>query len=294
MREIHGYSQYGNVIHSQYRLRSLPITCSLAVVGYGAGFIWWLMKKHDLPAMMWYWGDWFKALDVQSLPREIRCTWFEMIGKMHESSEYGILLVNGKPPEKEMLARMLGFGENIDLLNHHLNLLDNYGVYSKRESDGAIYCRRMVHDADVREKRRKAGQKGGNPLLLDNHLVKQQDNQIPENENETEKNKPLRVKKSYAEAVSMFPEEYSKLRAKNSNRFVQACITELNNYKMSSGKKYKSDYHAIMNWVIDKIHAKFGSMPDPKKIEDYQVPEKDRVDPKEIKKLFEGIIKPIP
>jgi len=152
--------------------------------------MWCELKKHDLPAMMWYWGDWFKASDVQALPRDVRCTWFEMIGRMHESKEYGYLLLNGKAPTDEMLAQMLGYGSNTDLLNQHLNLMDNYGVYSRREQDGAIYCRRMLHDAKVREERRKSGRKGGNPKLLDNRSVKQKDNQkvnqIPEDESESE------------------------------------------------------------------------------------------------------------
>jgi hypothetical protein len=42
-------------------------------------------------------------------------------------------------------------------------------------------------------------------------------------------------------------------------------IKTLHNYKMSSGKRYKSDYHAIFTWVIDKYNKekkpqKFGSM----------------------------------
>ena len=42
-------------------------------------------------------------------------------------------------------------------------------------------------------------------------------------------------------------------------------IKTLHNYKMSSGKKYKSDYHAIFTWVIDKYNKekkpqKIGSM----------------------------------
>jgi hypothetical protein len=42
-------------------------------------------------------------------------------------------------------------------------------------------------------------------------------------------------------------------------------IKTLHNYKMSSGKKYKSDYHAIFTWVLDKYNKekkpqKIGSM----------------------------------
>lgn len=61
------------------------------------------------------------------------------------------------------------------------------------------------------------------------------------------------AKKNYAEAVTMTEEEYQKLTEQHSKAFVDKCIEILNNYKLSSGKPYRSDYHAILNWVVERV-----------------------------------------
>lgn len=66
------------------------------------------------------------------------------------------------------------------------------------------------------------------------------------------KSKP-REKKNYADVVTLTDNEYAKLMSVHSKPFVDKCIEVLNNYKMSNGKKYKSDYHAILSWVIEKV-----------------------------------------
>lgn len=126
------------------------------------------MKKDDLPFMPWSWGDWFKATDVQALPRNIRCTWFEMIGRMWECSPRGYLLINGMVPTDEEYAQMLGFGGDIPGVKATLNHLLSRGICSKRENDGALFCRRIVNFDANRQVFVNFGKKGGNPLLKDN------------------------------------------------------------------------------------------------------------------------------
>ena len=65
--------------------------------------------------------------------------------------------------------------------------------------------------------------------------------------------KKAQNKKNYAEAVTMTEEEYQKLMSQHTKAFVDKCIEILNNYKLSSGKRYKSDYHTILNWVIERV-----------------------------------------
>jgi hypothetical protein len=61
-------------------------------------------------------------------------------------------------------------------------------------------------------------------------------------------------KVEFAEAVTMTQEEHDKLKEQlGSVEAVSWCINKLNNYKLSSGKKYKSDYRAILSWVIDSL-----------------------------------------
>ncbi len=57
----------------------------------------------------------------------------------------------------------------------------------------------------------------------------------------------------YGEYVSMTEDEYKSLVERVGQKGADACIEKLNNYKGSSGKKYTSDYRAILNWVIGEI-----------------------------------------
>ena len=66
------------------------------------------------------------------------------------------------------------------------------------------------------------------------------------------------------ETVSLTIEEMEKIeeRYKGNSKWA---IETLHNYKMSSGKRYKSDYHALIGWVYDKYlkekkPQKIGSM----------------------------------
>ena len=66
-----------------------------------------------------------------------------------------------------------------------------------------------------------------------------------------DKNKKIYIQ--YAEFVKMTEEEYNKLVAKYGEKKVKRMIEVLDNYKGATGKKYKSDYRAILNWVADKV-----------------------------------------
>lgn len=72
-------------------------------------------------------------------------------------------------------------------------------------------------------------------------------------------------KKSYAEAVTMTETEYQKLSEQHTSAFVDKCIEVLNNYKLSNGKRYKSDYHAILSWVIERVTKDYPQLDKPVK-----------------------------
>lgn len=67
------------------------------------------------------------------------------------------------------------------------------------------------------------------------------------------KGKKEEEKIHFAEFVSMTNAEYDKLVSTYGKDFADQCINSLDNYKGSTGKKYKSDYRAILSWVIDKV-----------------------------------------
>jgi hypothetical protein len=116
------------------------------------------------PSMQWYPADWRKDTAVQMLSFHDRGVWFELINIMHESSERGVLVINGAPMPEDALSRLLGLDKQT--FNQTLSNLLTYGVAKQRGEDGAIYCKRMVEDEKLSQLRRNAGKLGGNPNLV--------------------------------------------------------------------------------------------------------------------------------
>lgn len=72
-----------------------------------------------------------------------------------------------------------------------------------------------------------------------------------------EAKEPLPKKIKYADDVLLTETEYSALIAKlGSKQAADECIEILSNYKGATGRKYKSDYKAILNWVVDKYRER--------------------------------------
>ena len=61
---------------------------------------------------------------------------------------------------------------------------------------------------------------------------------------------PKAPKKMYAENVKMTESEYNNLVGRYSEEGARWMITKLDNYKAARGMVYKSDYRAILNWVV--------------------------------------------
>lgn len=62
------------------------------------------------------------------------------------------------------------------------------------------------------------------------------------------------IKNIYAENVSLTSIEYQKLIDEHGEGKTKRMIQILDNYKGANGKKYKSDYRAILNWVVDRVN----------------------------------------
>jgi len=129
-------------------------------------------KKKDLPAMPFYVGDWLKDPVIRILSHEERGIWLDMLCLMWESKERGYLTINGKPFTDDMLARALS------LVNHELTsrltYFEELALFSRRETDKAIYSRKILQIVELSEKRKNAGKQGGNPNLLNQELTKKQ------------------------------------------------------------------------------------------------------------------------
>lgn len=118
-----------------------------------------MTKKHDLPAMPFYVGDWRKAPDIRSLSLEERALWFEMLCLMWESPRRGYLTIDGTAPiDDETLGRMIG--EHSFVITKIKHVLASRNVFSVEEETNILFNRRMVRDEKIRESRSTAGSYG--------------------------------------------------------------------------------------------------------------------------------------
>lgn len=99
---------------------------------------------------------------------------------MHSSEQRGKLLLNGKPMPTEVLARHLALDKQ--RLEQTLENLLTYGVASIDEDTGALINRRMVKDEHIRQVRKEAGAKGGNPNLLNQNANQKASKQASKNQ----------------------------------------------------------------------------------------------------------------
>ena len=75
-----------------------------------------------------------------------------------KSGRYGFVLLGGKPPSTEDLARLVG--APVEEVAAMIEELECRGIFS-RDRNGTIYCRRMVRDERERPAKIKAGKIGG-------------------------------------------------------------------------------------------------------------------------------------
>lgn len=105
-----------------------------------------------------------KDPSLRACSLEARGLWIDIICLMFESPIRGELRhANGNPITETQLGRICG--ADALLIQKITTELSDAGVYSKSD-DGALVCRRMVRDEEIRKIRAEAGKSGGNPALL--------------------------------------------------------------------------------------------------------------------------------
>lgn len=166
---------------------------------------------------------------------------------------------------------------SIDIEKYINDCIEDYKLFKKE--DKKFYSNSLLKRMAIKnEKSVIAREKAQKRWNKDNATVMQQQcnsiqkdmqqqcssnaNKIKESkvkENKINKNKIKKEqeeKKHFAEFVTMTNAEKEKLISTYGEEFTNQCISILDNYKGSSGKTYKSDYRAILSWVVDKIKEK--------------------------------------
>lgn len=227
------------------------------------------MAKNKAQMMPFDTSDWLRCPELKVLPPDIRGLWMDMLCYMWESVERGVMVKpTGDIYTQDEIVRMLG--KDASGSDTWLDRLIIGGVCGVRV-DGAIYSRRMVRSAEISQKRREAGIKGGSTtkskvftqkppepkqtapvqaeLPLDVEVV------TPPPLTQEQREKAAKAKKyNYADCVTLTRDEYAKLCESFGVDAAKRMIEILDNYKGSKGKKYKSDYKAILNWVVDRYN----------------------------------------
>lgn len=231
---------------------------------------------------------WLSDPRINTLSLMAKGVWVTMLCYMWESSQRGMLVKpNNTPYTLNELVVLLGLTDDEplqELIDCGVLPLNHKGVY---------YSADMVKQADISEKRRNAGKKGGDAMkqrLTENDkapFTEKENDVVPPTPKEpppkhtqqeqpllfsndtgsenvppplTEKQKQLIEKKRkyhYAECVTLTRDEYAKLCAEHTEDGAKRMIEMLDNYKGSKGKRYKSDYKAILNWVVDKYNEEY-------------------------------------
>lgn len=135
------------------------------------------------PAFQFYPADWLNDIKLQSCSLQAQGLLVNLMCLMHQSDKYGYLLINGINPPPKVLLKLLRFDPEKPQKRFQkwLQELIEWGVLQKTD-EGVYFCKRMVKDEALRQVRRRAGKKGGNPNLLnqkDNQEVNQVSNQNP-------------------------------------------------------------------------------------------------------------------
>lgn len=203
--------------------------------------------RRKLPYLPFYPNDWLSDTNLSMCSRAARSVWIDMICRMWMADKRGYLVHEGKALTEVQLKKL--FGEQ-DVMSLIQELLDN-GVVSKT-GDGVLYSRKIVRMEDKRVKMTEIGRLGGNPSLIKHSGEAER--------RPSRERKPS--KKKLAEFVSLTEEERAKLVAEHGEEGTKRIIEILNNYKGSSGKKYKSDYMAILNWVVKRFKEEGGARPE--------------------------------
>lgn len=134
------------------------------------------------PYIPLYTGDYLK--DTRILPLEVRGAWVDLMIFMWESKEKGT--ISGTMDE---FALMLGC--SFKKANSIIALLQEKGICDYMVLPNGhlkLICRRIVRDVALSEKRKKAGEQGGNPNLVNQNPTKTKNNGylFSDNDNDNE------------------------------------------------------------------------------------------------------------
>ena len=169
-------------------------------------------------------------------------------------------LSSDKPlPDLEETAQDIAdqFNEDTTLINEMMAFMLNQGLFELDEITGRLICGKIykfLDKAQTRSKEIRIMIDKYKNSCLDLSLLVSDKADIVEVDKEVEvdidKNKE---KIAFRENVFLKEKEHLILIEKYGNENIDKILDKLSNYKLAHGKKYKSDYGAINEWVINSL-----------------------------------------
>ncbi|MDQ0494027.1 hypothetical protein [Paenibacillus brasilensis] len=130
-----------------------------------------------------------------------------------------------------------GFLTNESTKKNRLITVVNWGFYQGSSVDSNKEINRQPTNS----------QQTANKQLTTN----KNDKNLKNDKNDKKKDSVPKIK--FAEFVKLTQQEYDKLVLAHGEDRTKRMIEILDNYKGSKGKKYASDYRAILNWVVERV-----------------------------------------
>lgn len=201
-----------------------------------------------------------KILDMLSVYGAKGYGWYWMIVEMmRDASDYK-LDMQSKYSFNAFALQL--YADSTEIKDFIMDCIHEFGLF---ESDGSFFwsnslLRRMEKKKKVSESRSNAANKRWNNANASNPDANAMQTDAKESKGKESKrnkkeskDKETITKTKFAEFVSLSQEEYDKLIESYGDDRTKRMIEILDNYKGSTGKKYKSDYRAILNWVVKRL-----------------------------------------
>lgn len=157
-----------------------------------------------------------------------------------------------------------------NLIERPLTISKNKAKNSKKEEFNEIKSKSNENQIEIKSKSNENQQETFDTISLS--ISNSISNKEVEDRviGEEVKNSKKETKKHFAEFVTMTNAEYEKLISTYGETFTNRCIEVLDNYKGSKGKTYKSDYRAVLSWVVGKVNEEKQKIENEKKKENSQ------------------------
>ena len=214
---------------------------------------------------------------IESLPEAdaILVMWIKLLTQAGKTNANGfIFLTEQIPYTEEMLAHK--FRRQLSTVKLALETLkrlemieyddDGYLRISKWDKHqnieglDKIKKQNRIRQANYREKQKKIDSnvtvtlRNETDIDIDIDIDKDIKDKEPPKKTRTVKDNKI----TFAEFVAMTKEEHEKLTKDYGEAATKKLIEILDNYKGANGKSYKSDYRAILNWVVKRYQEEGG------------------------------------